>query len=239
MSTFASLIEVEHPAGDDDGAIPFDLEDVRELREALELFAAQPGVRAIAKRAAAAWGVRALLGPPSIGDAAMIAGVVFTWPWQEWFAHKYLLHLRPRTLFGRPFDPLFARYHRAHHAEPRDLRFVMVPEEVIRSAFPASIALFGALSLGSPRRWATGVAAYSTMALLYEWTHFLVHTGVRPKGAFFKRVRRNHRLHHYRNEHHWLSFVWPDVDKWMGTEPAPRDVPRSSTARDLHGTRGE
>ena len=92
------------------------------------------------------------------------------------------------------------------------------------------------LLLVGPRRAAvTAMATYSSMALLYEWTHFLVHTGVPPRSAFAKRVRRNHRLHHFRNEAYWLGFTWPDVDRWLGTEPDPASVPRSPTAMDLFG----
>ena len=62
-----------------------------------------------------------------------------------------------------------------------------------------------------------------------------MHTGIKPESAFYKRVRTNHRMHHYRNEDYWLSFVWPDVDKWLGTEPDPASVPRSTTVMNLHG----
>ena len=34
---------------------------------------------------------------------------------------------------------------------------------------------------------------------------------------------------------YWLSFTWPDVDKWLGTEPDPAAVPRSTTVMNLHG----
>lgn len=213
---------------------PIDGESIRTIEDARRVFFSRPGPRKMARHAALAWGVRAFLGPPSITEVPLVAGIVAWWPFQEWIAHKYLLHFVPREVGGRHVDFFFAQSHRAHHRDPRDVDGTLLPLQVIERMIPVNIAFWSLASLGSPRRAATGVAAYATMALLYEWTHFLVHTGVKPKSAFFKRVRTNHRMHHYRNEDYWLSFVWPDVDKWLGTEPDPASVPRSTTVMNLH-----
>jgi len=45
---------------------------------------------------------------------------------------------------------------------------------------------------------ATVVAAFA-----YEWVHYLTHTSYRPRTAFYRRMWRNHRLHHFKNEHYW------------------------------------
>lgn len=211
-----------------------DGEQVRTLPDALRVILSRTGPRLIVASAAAAWAARAALGRPSLADAAICVGVAAWWPLQEWLAHKHLLHLRPdpaRPLVG---DPVFARRHRAHHRDPRDVDHTLLPVAVIAVAVPVN-ALLWAAALRSARPALTGIAAYSTMAAVYEWTHFLVHTGVRPASAFFRRVRRNHRLHHYRNENFWLGFTLPWVDQWLGTEPDPREVPHSKTARDLFG----
>ena len=179
---------------------PVDGQRIETLRDAARVFFSRPGPRLIAKQAALGWAVRACLGPPTITELGICGAVVAWWPFQEWLAHKHLLHIEPREILGRRVDPLFARKHRAHHREPRDVDLTLLPPEVIRAAIPANLAFWVVVTGASPRKAATGIAAYSTMALLYEWTHFLVHTGVKPKSRFFKRVRRNHRFHHYRNE---------------------------------------
>lgn len=214
-----------------------DGEAVRDLGQALRVFFSRPGPKIIAATAGATWGVRALLGPPGLSDVLAAGAAVAWWPFQEWLMHKHLLHLEPRTILGVRVDPLFARKHREHHQDPREIDGTLLPVSVILGAIPGASA--GWLLLIGPRRAAvTAMATYSTMALLYEWTHFLVHTGVPPKSEFAKRIRRNHRLHHYRNEQYWLGFTWPDVDRWLGTEPDPASVPRSKTAMDLHGLAG-
>ena len=211
-----------------------DGEDIKTLRDAARVFFSRPGPRFIARNAAIAWGVRAMLGPPRPAELAICAGVVAWWPLQEWLAHKYVLHLAPREIFGRRIDPMFAQKHRQHHANPRDIDLTLLPMQVLRAAMPANVAVW-LLSIGMRREAVTGIAAFATMALVYEWTHFIVHTGVKPKTAYGRRVRRNHRMHHYRNEKYWLGFIAPLVDQIFGTEPNPRDVPFSKTARDLFG----
>jgi hypothetical protein len=206
---------------------------VESLRDAARLFFASPGPRLLAATAAGASLARLFLGPPSASDAVVCAGVVVYWPFQEWVVHKYLLHVKPTSRF----DPWFARVHREHHGTPADLRLALLPIPVLRWATPANVALW--LLLAPSKRGAlTGIAASSLMALAYEWSHFLVHTGHRPKSAWFKKVRRNHRLHHFHNESYWFGFTATLVDTLLGTDPDPRTVQHSSTARDLHGLGG-
>ena len=216
-------------------AIRCDGEAVTTLRDAAAMFFSKPGPRRIATYAAGAWALRVALGRPRAGDLAVTAAVAAWWPLQEWLAHKYLLHLEP--VEGRR-DPLFARRHRAHHVEPREIDLTLLPTEVLDIAMPVNVALW-LLLLGGRRSAVTGMAAVATMALVYEWTHLLVHTGYKPKGEFFKKVRRNHRLHHYRSEKNWLGFTLPLVDELLGTAPDPRSIPFSETARDLFGLRAK
>jgi hypothetical protein len=216
-------------------ALHEDGEAITSLHEAARVFFDKPGPRRIAAYAGTAWAARLALGRPRAADLATCAAVAAWWPFQEWLAHKHLLHLEPQE--GR-VDPLFAQRHRAHHEEPREIDLTLLPKEVLEAAMPANVALWvGALGLS--RTAVTGIAAYSTMALLYEWTHFLVHTGYKPKSELAKKIRRYHRLHHYRSEEHWLGFTLPWVDELLGTAPDPRSVPFSKTARDLFGLRAK
>ena len=41
----------------------------------------------------------------------------------------------------------------------------------------------------------------------YEWTHYLVHSDYRPQSRWYRSVWRNHRLHHYKNEHYWFTVT--------------------------------
>ena len=207
---------------------------VKTLGQAVRVFLSRPGPRVMTAVAASTWTARALLGPPGPSDLVAAAAALAVWPLQEWSMHRYLLHLEPRTIAGVQVDPLFARRHRAHHADPRDIDRTLLPLQVVLPAVPVSAGLW-LLALGPRRAAVTAIATYTTMALFYEWTHFIVHTGVVPRTAYGARVRKNHRLHHFRDEHYWLGFTVPAVDRWFGTSPDPAGVPRSRTAMDLHG----
>lgn len=207
--------------------------EITTLRGAAKAFFSCRGPQAIAATVAATWLERLRLGPPRWAELPVAAAVMAWWPLQEWLAHKHLLHLEPFELFGVEIDPAFAATHRAHHREPRDIRNTLLPLSVLGVAIPVSHALWR-MAFRDKRLSATGAATYATAALLYEWTHFLVHTGYKPRSAFYARIRRNHRNHHYKNEAYWLGFTLPHVDAWLKTEPDPRSVARSPTARDLH-----
>jgi len=211
-----------------------DAHRITSLREAARVFFRRPGPRLIAATVAVSWARRATLGPPRLAELGVVAAVAAWWPVQEWLAHKHLLHLEPFELFGKTIDPSFAATHRAHHREPRDIGDTLLPLEVLAVAIPLGTTLWH-FACRDHRLAATGMASYSTAALVYEWTHFLVHTGYKPRSRYYARVRRNHRNHHYKNEAYWLGFTVPQVDAWLGTEPDPRSVERSPTARDLHG----
>jgi folate-dependent phosphoribosylglycinamide formyltransferase PurN len=77
-----------------------------------------------------------------------------------------------------------------------------------------------------------GLAGFC-MIFLYEWTHFLIHTAYRPRSAAYKAIWKNHRLHHFKNEHFWHGVTNNLSDRVLGTNPDQREVAKSETARML------
>ena len=72
------------------------------------------------------------------------------------------------------------------------------------------------------------VSVYGIM-LGYEWTHYLVHSDYRPRSAWYRSVWRNHRLHHYKNEHYWFTVTSAGTaDRLFGTYPADPSAVRTS-----------
>ncbi|MEX1178456.1 MAG: sterol desaturase family protein [Nitriliruptor sp.] len=168
----------------------------------------------------------------------MIAGgFVAAFPFIEWVAHTSLLHWRPREVAGLTIDPLVARKHRDHHADPEDLDLILLPLSVLLVT-AAAVALL-AWALPSPRAGLTLASTVTVVGLVYEWVHYLVHTEYRPRTAAYRAIWRHHRLHHYKNEHYWFTVTTcSTADRLLGTQPDARDVPTSPTARDLLGTSG-
>lgn len=79
----------------------------------------------------------------------------------------------------------------------------------------------------------TGLTAHFVLALHCEWVHSLAHTRYWPRSALYQRLWRNHRWHHFKNEHYWFGVTMLSGDRLLGTQPAVQDVPTSPTARSL------
>lgn len=205
---------------------------VRSLPDALRLFFSHASPRLLGGKALLFLLVRPLLGPFGWGDVFLIVGVGLYWPFQEWFLHTKVLHRKPTPLGPLELDTYFARRHREHHQRPWDIETSFLPLRVLVPLIPANIALF---TLATPTLGlaATGITAMTAASLLYEWTHFLTHTGYKPKSALYRKIRRNHRMHHFRNEQYWHGFTVPYVDELFGTGPDPRDVPQSESCYSL------
>jgi hypothetical protein len=177
-------------------------------------------------------GARVAVGRWSPWDLAVVAGTLALWPVLEWVIHVCILHFRPFTLMGRTVDFRVPRSHRAHHRDPTDLALVFIPTHVFVYAVPLQLALWFGLMPSTPLAL-TGLAFYMAMALHYEWTHFLVHTRYTPASRYYRRLWRNHRLHHYKNEHYWFGVTMLGGDRLLGTAASADRVATSPTCRTL------
>jgi sterol desaturase/sphingolipid hydroxylase (fatty acid hydroxylase superfamily) len=174
-----------------------------------------------------AW--RATLGPLGTSDALVVVGYLAAFPFVEWVIHTALLHWRPRQVGRVTLDPLVARKHREHHADPQDVELIFIP----LPALAAAAATIAAIALLVPSRPLGATFAVTAVALgcVYEWTHYLVHTDYRPRSAPYRAIWRHHRLHHYKNERYWFTVTTASTaDRVLGTQPDAREVPTSPTA---------
>lgn len=179
------------------------------------------------------WTFRVILGVP-FGwiDLAIGLGVMAYWPFQEWWMHRWLLHLGPITVFGKTFEPDFTRTHRLHHEKPDDMGWVFLPVPHIFGSL-ITFTVIGYLLTFDISKTAVFMGSASLSTLLYEWTHYLTHTNYKPKTAYYRKIWQLHRWHHYKHEGYWFSFTIPHIDGWFGTGPAPKAVKKSPTARSL------
>jgi len=161
--------------------------------------------------------------------------LVVLFPVIEWMVHVCVLHWRPRHLGPVAVDSLLARKHRAHHADPRDLPLVFIPWQVELWLLPAYVVV--ALVVFPDRAAGLSFLVAATALMLgYEWVHYLVHSDYRPRSRAFRSVWRNHRLHHYKNEHYWFTVTSAGTaDRLFGTCPDAADVETSPTVRALPG----
>lgn len=161
--------------------------------------------------------------------------LVALFPLLEWVIHVFILHWRPRKVAGIKIDSELARDHRRHHADPRNIPLVFIPWRSLIAVIAAdfAIALFAFPRLG---QGLTFLLAVGVTGLVYEWSHYLIHSDYKPKTAVYKAIWRNHRLHHYKNEHYWFTVTTTaTADRLLGTYPDPATIKASATAKNLHG----
>jgi sterol desaturase/sphingolipid hydroxylase (fatty acid hydroxylase superfamily) len=200
-------------------------------RAAAGEFARWSSPQVIAVALAATVAARVAVGRWSWWDLLGPAIVLAAQPFTEWLIHVFLLHFRPRRLGRVAVDPLVARKHRDHHADPKDAGLVFVP-------MPALLLLVLGLAavllptLPPSRALSVLVAAYA-MLFAYEWTHYLIHSSYRPRHRLYRAVWRAHRNHHFRNEHYWFGVTMHLADHVLGTYPERSEVALSPTARTL------
>lgn len=177
---------------------------------------------------------RAVVADWGIGDALLPFAMLAAFPFLEWMIHVFILHWRPRRLAGVTLDSELARKHREHHVEPRDVDLVFIP---FRSLVVVLVAVVGLALWAFPR---TGMALTFLVVLLafglvYEWTHYLIHSDYKPKNGLYRAIWRDHRLHHYKNENYWFGVTTSGTsDRVLGTYPDAASVPTSPTAKNLH-----
>ena len=205
------------------------------LIDARREFWRHPSPWMIAATLVVASGARIAYGDWQITDALVPAIMLAAFPFFEWLVHVCILHWRPRKIGVLRIDPLLARKHREHHVEPREIALIFIPWQALLWVLPVAL---GIALLAFPRTalGLTFLTFLTVLGLCYEWCLYLVHTDYQPKTAADRAVWRNHRQHHFKNEHYWFTVTSAGTaDRVLGTYPDPATVPTSPTAKNLHG----
>jgi hypothetical protein len=217
--------------------------EIKTISGAWGIFRRKRAPRIIAAAIVLAFAARIAIGGFTWRDVAAVAFMAVVYPFGEWAIHVYLLHLRPFNFRGRRIDLVSARSHREHHESPQRLDLINFgPLEalaILLLAAPAAVGAGAALAALIPGPLPLGplvtmlLTAYVLIGV-YEWVHFLIHTAHVPRSRYYRSIWRNHRLHHFKNEHYWHGITNTVSDRVLGTNPDQREVERSRTARALH-----
>ncbi|OBI80071.1 sterol desaturase family protein [Mycobacterium sp. E740] len=178
---------------------------------------------------------RVAVGDWQVTDALVPVVMLALFPFFEWVIHVCVLHWRPRRLGRLTIDPLLAREHRAHHGDPRSIPLIFIPWKSLATwVLPLTVAV-GLLAFPRLGIGLTFVVCLGVFGLAYEWTHYLIHSDYKPKTVLYRAIWRNHRHHHFKNEHYWFTVTSSGTaDRVLGTYPDPADVENSPTAKNLH-----
>ena len=182
----------------------------------------------------AALTARIVVGDWQLTDALVPVVMLALFPFFEWIDPRVRPALAPEA--ARPVD------HRLL-AGPQAPRASRRPAQRAADLHPVEIAAVGAPADG--RRCAAGVPAPGPRAHIlvfiavlgfgYEWCHYLIHSDYKPKTLVYRAIWRNHRQHHFKNEHYWFTVTSSGTaDRVLRTYPDPAAVATSPTAKNLH-----
>jgi hypothetical protein len=204
------------------------------LPDAAREFWKHPSPWMIGAMLACALTARIIVGDWQMSDAVVPVAMLAVFPFFEWVVHVFVLHWRPRRVGAVTIDSLLARKHREHHVDPRDVPLIFIPWRALLWVIPLSVAvavlLFPRAGLGL-----TYLVCVGVIGLIYEWCHYLIHSDYKPKSRFYRAIWKNHRQHHFKNEHYWFTVTSSGTaDRVLGTYPDPGSVVTSPTAKNLH-----
>lgn len=136
-----------------------------------------------------------------------LAGAVF-WTFFEYFFHRFVFHFNATTPFQHKI--LFT-IHGVHHQYPNDKDRLVMP---ITVSIPLA-ALFGLLFvlLMGDKGWGF-FAGFGAGYVAYDMMHYAVHHVQNSKSALFRKIRRHHMAHHFRDTRLGFgvsSYFWDRV----------------------------
>lgn len=207
--------------------------DLKSLGDAAREFAKRHSPWMIGAAVLALLAIRVVIGEAvTWRDALAVAAMLVVYPFGEWAIHVYLLHAKPIQIRGRRFELPTTRDHRYHHRHPNNLMTLLLDSKELAELLLIAVPLV-VLAIGAPigaiagfMPWGALVSAALAGYVLvgvYEWTHYLIHTAYVPRTRVYRSIWRNHRLHHFKNEHYWHGITNTIADHVLGTLPDHRD----------------
>ena len=205
------------------------------LADARREFAKHPSPWTLGTVFVAALTARIIVADWQLTDAIVPLVMIALFPFFEWIVHVFVLHWRPKRLGRLTVDSLLSREHRAHHVDPRNIPLIFIPwKSLVTWVLPVAIAV-GLLAFPRLGMGLTYLVFIAAIGLGYEWTHYLIHSDYKPKTRLYRAIWRNHRNHHYKNEHYWFTVTSSGTaDRVLRTYPDPSTVENSPTAKNLH-----
>jgi dihydroceramide fatty acyl 2-hydroxylase len=144
------------------------------------------------------------------------------WTLCEYWIHRVVFHIQPRSRLG---ERIHFVIHGVHHDHPNDpLRLVMPP--VVSIPIGALFFALFWLTLGPPLAL-TVAAGFYTGYLAYDLLHYALHHA-RPKSRLGRRLHELHMRHHFEDETRGFGVSAPWWDTIFRTAPRRRKPPKTA-----------
>jgi sterol desaturase/sphingolipid hydroxylase (fatty acid hydroxylase superfamily) len=161
-----------------------------------------------------------------------VLAVILVYPLVWYGLHRFVLH--GRWLYRMRWSAaLWKRIHFDHHQDPHQLKVLFgsplntVPTMAVVT-LPIGYALAG---------WPGAAASFCTALVttcVYEFIHCIQHLNYKPKTWLMQKLKREHLMHHFQNEHGNYGIVSFLPDRLFGSYYAsPREAGKSPTVFNL------
>jgi len=146
----------------------------------------------------------------SVGLAAFFEYLflgLFVWTFTEYILHRFVFHYLPKPKWGQRLHFIF---HGVHHDYPSDaLRLVMPPS----ASIPLAAAFYYLFKAMLPADYIYAFfPGFIVGYLFYDISHYAIHH-FNFKGAFWKKIKQHHMLHHYQDPTKGYGVSSPLWDK--------------------------
>ena len=146
-----------------------------------------------------------------LGSLGLTLSGFVLWTLTEYWLHRLFFHWEAPGKWGARMHFLV---HGVHHKWPKDKYRLVMPPAVSISLFFAFLAMFFA-ALGSTLVWPFH-AGFVIGYMSYDMTHYYIHH-YNPRTEYGRRLKKNHMLHHFKDDSHRFcvsNMLW---DRVFGT----------------------
>lgn len=139
--------------------------------------------------------------------AGLFAGGLFVWTLTEYLLHRFIFHYVPKAKWALRLHFIF---HGVHHDYPSDAKRLVMPPS---ASIPLATGFYFLFDWLLPDTYVNAFfPAFIFGYLIYDITHYAIHH-FNFKGAFWKRIKQHHMLHHYSDPSKGYGVSSPFWDK--------------------------
>lgn len=123
--------------------------------------------------------------------AGMFVVGLVSWSLFEYIMHRWIFHFVPKSKWGLRLHFIF---HGVHHDYPNDMKRLVLPLSV---SIPLAFGVYFAFrAFLAPVYLYPFFSAFVLGYIFYDTVHYALHH-FNFKGAFWKKIKKHHMLHHY------------------------------------------
>jgi 4-hydroxysphinganine ceramide fatty acyl 2-hydroxylase len=138
---------------------------------------------------------------------------LFVWTFVEYIMHRFVFHYMPKD---KPWAlRIHFIFHGVHHDYPSDAKRLVLPPSV---SIPLAAIFYFLFKAILPVNLIWGFfPGFILGYLIYDISHYAIHH-FNFKGAFWKKIKQHHMLHHYQDPAKGYGVSSPLWDKVFGSD---------------------